>query len=321
MLVPTQAADLPLDAALLVCTLDSGLAIEGFDAVVGTDGGPPVGLDPLAGEPDHARDGGLEVVVADLPGRHPAEHVEGVDVTLEEGFLPSRGTDPVHGLARVGEPKAEQRAGYELAAQADGDVAEVNLGLAAREVLLRDERVGRFPSDLDANLTASGGDVLAGHPVRHHPGPVMFVKQSSITTRYASIREPRLGGCFLSFGHADSSAAVTVRKPTPCLRCSARLDIPDRASRRIAAYRSTRERGCVIGGTPDVSTPWARLSAPGHRPGTVTACDHSPESLALPRCLVMCCAGGRWAVLRRPGVRGTTDDGADEPRVGQVESH
>ena len=74
--------------------------------------------------------------------------------------------------------RAEQRAGYELAAQADGDVAEVNLGLAAREVLLRDERVGRFPSDLDANLTASGGDVLADHPVRHHPGPVMFVKQS-----------------------------------------------------------------------------------------------------------------------------------------------
>lgn len=176
--VASEPADLPLDAALLVRTLDSGLAIEGFDAVVGTDGGPPVGLDPLAGEPDHARDGGLEVVVADLPGRHPAEHVEGVDVTLEEGFLPSRGTDPVHGLARVGEPKAEQRAGYELAAQADGDVAEVNLGLAAREVLLRDERVGRFPSDLDANLTASGGDVLADHPVRHHPGPVMFVKQS-----------------------------------------------------------------------------------------------------------------------------------------------
>ncbi len=43
--------------------------------------------------------------------------------------------------------------------------------------------------------------------------------------------------------------------------------------------------------------------------------------LALPRCLVMCCAGLRWAVLSRPGVRGTTDDGADEQRVGQVESH
>ncbi|MEV4536232.1 hypothetical protein AB0J82_20795 [Asanoa sp. NPDC049518] len=32
---------------------------------------------------------------------------------------------------------------------------------------------------------------------------------------------------------------------------------------------------------------------------SVTACDHSPELLAVPRCLVMCCAGVRWAVLRR----------------------
>ena len=49
--VASEPADLPLDAALLVRTLDSGLAIEGFDAVVGTDGGPPVGLDPLAENP------------------------------------------------------------------------------------------------------------------------------------------------------------------------------------------------------------------------------------------------------------------------------
>jgi hypothetical protein len=117
---------------------------------------------------------------------------------------------------------------------------------------------GRFTIGLALDVAA----VLA-----HHNYPLSERGQSSITIRYASIREPRLGGCFLSFGHADSSAAVTVRKPTPCLRCSARLDIPDRASRRIAASRSTRERGCVIGGTPDVSTPWARLSAPGHRPG------------------------------------------------------
>ncbi len=78
--------------------------------------------------------------------------------------------------------------------------------------------------------------------------------------------------CEVIVAASGTMHAVTVRKPTPCLRCSAR-------------------------------------------------CDHSPESLALPRCLVMCCAGVRWAVLSRPGVRGTTDDGADEQRVGQVESH
>ena len=80
----------------------------------------------------------------------------------------------------------------------------------------------------------------------------------------------------------------------------------------------------VTAPNPAVATGIAKglsyLGAP-YVPGTVTACDHSPESLALPRCLVMCCAGLRWAVLSRPGVRGTTDDGADEQRVGQVESH
>ncbi|MEU6555380.1 hypothetical protein ABZ915_34755 [Streptomyces sp. NPDC046915] len=38
-------------------------------------------------------------------------------------------------------------------------------------------------------------------------------------------------------------AAFTVRKPTPYLRCKARFDIPARASRRIAAYRSTLDFG------------------------------------------------------------------------------
>ena len=60
----------------------------------------------------------------------------------------------------------------------------------------------------------------------------------------------------------------------------------------------------------------------GPPPGNgVTACDHSPESLALLRCLVMrlrrASVGGTESARRR----GTTDDGADEQRVGQVESH
>lgn len=224
--VASEPADLPLDAAFLVRTLDSGLAIEGFDAVVGTDSGPPVGLDPLAGEPDHARDGGLEVVVADLPGRHPAEHVEGVDVTLEEGFLPSRGTDPVHGLARVGEPKAEQRAGYELAAQADGDVAEVNLGLAARRcscgmnalagscptsTRISRRRVATYSRTIQYDTTpapscsSSSRSKIRFAVCRCFRGASRSERsQSSITTRYASSRESRLGGCFLSFGQVES---------------------------------------------------------------------------------------------------------------------
>src|SRR4051795_7842330 len=37
--------------------------------------------------PDHAGDGGSEIVVADLPVRHPTHHIEGIGVALEEHLL------------------------------------------------------------------------------------------------------------------------------------------------------------------------------------------------------------------------------------------
>lgn len=175
--VTAEPADLPLDAALLMRPLDARLTVEGLDAVVGSERGPSVGLDPLAGEADHARDGGLEVVVADLPGRDPAEHIEGVCVALEEGFLPSRGADSVHSLAGVGEPQTEQRACDQLAAQPDRDLAEVDLGLPTGEVFLRDEGVRGFSTGLDADLAAAGGDVVADHPVRDDACGLVLVQQ------------------------------------------------------------------------------------------------------------------------------------------------
>ena len=94
------------------------------------------------------------------------------------------------------------------------------------------------------------------------------IQHSVALLGYDGVADVRQGKYFeLDIDAAGVTNTVSNTRATPCLRCSARLDIPDRASRRIAAYRSTRERGCVIGGTPDVSTPWARLSAPGHRPG------------------------------------------------------
>ena len=45
---------------------------------------------------------------------------------------------------------------------------------------------------------------------------------------------------------AVTEAAFTVRNPTPCSRIKARYDIPARASRRIAAYKSTLDFGGAI---------------------------------------------------------------------------
>ena len=95
-------------------------------------------------------------------------------VALEEGFLPGGRTDPMHGLAGVGQSQAEQRACDEFAAQPDRDLAEVDLGLTAGQVLLRDERVRGFPTRFNPDLPASGGDVLAHHPVRHARGVVLI---------------------------------------------------------------------------------------------------------------------------------------------------
>ena len=126
---------------------------------------PAVGLDPLTAEPNHARDRGLEVVVTDLPDRHPAEDAEGVGVAFEEGFLSRRGTDAVHGLAGVGESEAEQRASDKLAPQLDGHITEVDLCLPAREMFLWDERGCGLSTGLDPDLPASGRDVVPHHPV------------------------------------------------------------------------------------------------------------------------------------------------------------
>jgi hypothetical protein len=56
---------------------------------VGAEGGPTFGFHPATGEAKHLGDCGSKVVVADLPGRHSAQHVESVHVALEERFLPA----------------------------------------------------------------------------------------------------------------------------------------------------------------------------------------------------------------------------------------
>src|SRR3546814_13044694 len=126
--------------------LDARLTVEGPNAVVGSERGPPVCLDPLAGESDHARDGGLEVVVADLPGRHPAEHIEGVCVALEEGLMPRRSADQVNSHAGVGEPQPEQRTGYQHAAHTASDLADTDRAPHPEEDPQRTKEGGRAPS-------------------------------------------------------------------------------------------------------------------------------------------------------------------------------
>ena len=87
--VAPEPSDIAFHTAFFVSPGDSGLAIERVEVKVRPERHPAVRFDALAGEPDHLGHSGFEVVVANLAGGHAAEHLEGVHVALEEGFLPS----------------------------------------------------------------------------------------------------------------------------------------------------------------------------------------------------------------------------------------
>lgn len=78
----------------------------------------------------------------------------------------------------------------------------------------------------------------------------------------ASSRVLRGGSCLRGSGQTDSMAAFTVRKPTPYLRCKARFDIPARASRRIAGYRSTLDFGGISAPSPRRALPASHRKPP-----------------------------------------------------------
>lgn len=62
------------------------------------------------------------------------------------------------GFARVRHPEREQVAGHQFAGQLDRDVPEVDLGLGAWSVGLRDERVDHTLAGLQPDLLAAGSD-------------------------------------------------------------------------------------------------------------------------------------------------------------------
>jgi hypothetical protein len=87
--VTAKPADLPLDTALLVSTLQAWLAVERIDREVRTERRPPGSFDALPGEPEDLGDCRPQVVVANLASRDPSERGERVDVALQECFRPS----------------------------------------------------------------------------------------------------------------------------------------------------------------------------------------------------------------------------------------
>src|SRR5271166_1936505 len=84
--VAPEPAALTFHTALLVAALMPGLAVPGFKTVVRAKRNPALVLLPGAPE-QHLFDRAVEVVVADLVNRHPAQPFEPIHVSFEERFL------------------------------------------------------------------------------------------------------------------------------------------------------------------------------------------------------------------------------------------
>ena len=130
-MVAAEPAALALDAALLVGALDAGMAVERLEAVVGPERHPAGRLGAVAAE-QHPRHRRLQVVVADVEHRGPAEGGERGLMAFQERLLPLGGVGPVHRLARERQPQREQEDLRADPGQIDPQVREVDLGLARR---------------------------------------------------------------------------------------------------------------------------------------------------------------------------------------------
>jgi hypothetical protein len=118
-----------------VRALDARLAEERVEPVVAAQGDEPLVLDPVPPQQD-AGDRGLEVVVADPACRHPTNVREGAHMPLEERLLGLVGERHREAPPRPGQPHDKQPQAHQHLGDVGAELAEVDLGLLTRGVLL-----------------------------------------------------------------------------------------------------------------------------------------------------------------------------------------
>jgi hypothetical protein len=157
-----EPADLALHPALLVRALDAGPAVERVEPVVRAQRDEPLVLEPLAPQhhPDHR---GPQVVVADHPGRHPAQRGERPHVPVQKRLLRLVGVGHVHRLARVRQPQHEQVQAHHHPADRGAELTEVHLGLSARRMPLRHHHLPPVQPHLGLELPDQRPDAGLGH--------------------------------------------------------------------------------------------------------------------------------------------------------------
>jgi len=150
---------------------DARPAVERLEPVPGPERGPAGRLGPVPAA-QHLRHRRGQVVIPDMPPRHPAGHLERGHVPLEKGLLRAAGIHPVDALPGIREPVGEQLAGRHLASQHDAHRPEVHLRLGTGLLGLRHEprHAARPRPVLRLDLGPPRPRVLAHIRIRHrHP--------------------------------------------------------------------------------------------------------------------------------------------------------
>jgi len=171
-----EPPDLAFHTAFFMSSRLSRLTIERAEPVPGAEGQPPGGLGAAAAG-QHLGHRRGQVVVPDVPPRHPARGLERGHVPFQEGFLSLAGIHPVAGLAGERQAVGEQVALGQMAGQLDEHVTEIHLGLGARLLSLRHEPVrAAVPSPRRGGDPGAAPLHVLGHGrIRHLR--VMFIAQ------------------------------------------------------------------------------------------------------------------------------------------------
>ena len=193
-----EPADLALHAAFLVRSFLAGDAEERVETVMRAQRYEPLRLSPVP-PPQHPHDGGLEVVVAD-PARHRAQILERQHVPFQERLLRLGGERDMKRPARARQPQHEHPQLHQRPGDHRVELAEVHLGLRARQMRLRHADLD--PVQAELGLAAGhiprhrhlrqGGAVLGDQPLPDPPGRMPLLARHVPVSQQPPVDHPRI---------------------------------------------------------------------------------------------------------------------------------
>jgi len=143
-------------------------------------------LQPLPAQ-QHPQHRGLEVVVPDLPGRHPTERLERPDMPIQERLGRDVAIRDVHRPRRTRQPHHKHVQLQPLSRDHRDEITEIDLRIPARDMRLRHHHLTPIQTDLDLQLVhqrpnrglRNPSPLLIDQPLPHPPRRVPLLPRRS----------------------------------------------------------------------------------------------------------------------------------------------